>query len=603
MLPQKQFDLLYYLMKSPHTPTQHTISNALEIPVESVSRALREMEKKGYIKNGKLSALGRNALLPYKVENAIIMAAGKGTRFAPLTYEIPKGLIRIKGEVLIERQIRQLQEAGIKNITIVVGYMQEYFFYLEEKFHVKIVVNPDYYRYNNTSTLMAVASELGNTYVCSSDNYFLENVFTDYVYRTYYAAQYATGDTDEYCIRTDRGGRITDVRIGGSHSWYMLGQAYFSREFSRQFSEILQKEYKSGAAKHLLWEDVYIHHIKELTMYIKPYENHKIMEFDSLEDLRNFDFSYVDNVDSSIMDNICRVLRCCHKDITRIHILKETDEYAAFYFVSAGKKYIYLHPLRKSIAAHTDWKKSAFFLKLAKRLGLNGKRLHIDERQGWEVLAYDETVREADDTSASDIQSVIAAYRRLHEAKCISPYDFDIWSEIDHCKEKLERSTVKLPFDFSDMYHTARSVYDSIPTLGRRRRICYNACGNQGIFLNKAGQVLLEDWSHSGNSDPLCDVASYICGLPCSREQSLEIFTAYLKRSPSAKEQDQFIKYAAVAAFYWYLKAFDRDLEDHGSASLAYHYYQKFHLYAAKSLKRKNSAVSGGKDPAHDDTL
>lgn len=41
--------------------------------------------------------------------NAIILAAGKSNRFAPFTYERPKGLFRVKGEILIERQIEQLQ--------------------------------------------------------------------------------------------------------------------------------------------------------------------------------------------------------------------------------------------------------------------------------------------------------------------------------------------------------------------------------------------------------------------------------------------------------------------------------------------------------------
>ena len=53
--------------------------------------------------------------------NAIIMAAGMSARFAPLSYELPKALLTVKGEVLIERQIRQLHEVGITDITIVVG--------------------------------------------------------------------------------------------------------------------------------------------------------------------------------------------------------------------------------------------------------------------------------------------------------------------------------------------------------------------------------------------------------------------------------------------------------------------------------------------------
>ena len=171
--------------------------------------------------NGSISADELEQLKPYKVDNAIIMAAGMSSRFAPLSYEKPKGLLNVKGEILIERQIRQLKEAGITDITVVVGYMKEKFFYLDDKFGVKIVVNEDYYRYNNTSTLIRVLDKLSNTYICSSDNYFVDNVFEPYVYCGYYSAVYADGETDEYCLSFDNDDRINGVSVGGADSWYM----------------------------------------------------------------------------------------------------------------------------------------------------------------------------------------------------------------------------------------------------------------------------------------------------------------------------------------------------------------------------------------------
>ena len=45
--------------------------------------------------------------------NAIIMAAGMSSRFAPLSLETPKALLNVKDEIMIERQIGQLREAGI----------------------------------------------------------------------------------------------------------------------------------------------------------------------------------------------------------------------------------------------------------------------------------------------------------------------------------------------------------------------------------------------------------------------------------------------------------------------------------------------------------
>ena len=77
-----------------------------------------------------------------RVDNAIIMAAGTSSRFAPLSYEIPKALIEVRGEVLIERQIRQLQEAGIKEIIIVTGYKADRFEYLKNKYNVDTVFTP-----------------------------------------------------------------------------------------------------------------------------------------------------------------------------------------------------------------------------------------------------------------------------------------------------------------------------------------------------------------------------------------------------------------------------------------------------------------------------
>lgn len=110
--------------------------------------------------------------MSYKVDNAVIMAAGLSSRFAPLSFEKPKALIEVKGEVLIERQIRQLKEAGIRDIIIVVGYKKEMFYYLRDKFGASIVENKEYLTRNNHSSLYVVKEVLKNTYICSADNYF-----------------------------------------------------------------------------------------------------------------------------------------------------------------------------------------------------------------------------------------------------------------------------------------------------------------------------------------------------------------------------------------------------------------------------------------------
>ncbi len=133
-----------------------------------------------------------------KVDNAIIMAAGTSSRFAPLSYETHKAMTVVKGEALIERQIRQLTDAGVPEIYIVTGYKAEQFQDLVPRYGVKLIHNPDYLTRNNHASIWAAREVLRNSYVCSSDHYFAQNPFEADVDDEYYAAEYAEGATAEW---------------------------------------------------------------------------------------------------------------------------------------------------------------------------------------------------------------------------------------------------------------------------------------------------------------------------------------------------------------------------------------------------------------------
>lgn len=49
---------------------------------------------------------------------AMILAAGLGNRMRPLTDKVPKPLLQVAGQSLIEHQIRRLKEGGIREIVI-----------------------------------------------------------------------------------------------------------------------------------------------------------------------------------------------------------------------------------------------------------------------------------------------------------------------------------------------------------------------------------------------------------------------------------------------------------------------------------------------------
>ncbi len=56
------------------------------------------------------------------VENAIILAGGKGTRLRPLTFDLPKPLIKVRGKPLVEYAIEELERNNIKRIYLSIGY-------------------------------------------------------------------------------------------------------------------------------------------------------------------------------------------------------------------------------------------------------------------------------------------------------------------------------------------------------------------------------------------------------------------------------------------------------------------------------------------------
>lgn len=274
--------------------------------------------------------------------NAIIMAAGTSSRFVPLSAEMPKGLIEVKGEILIERQIRQLKDAGIEDITLVVGYKAEMFAYLKDKYGVDIVLNEDYARYNNTSSIIRVLDKLDNTFVCSSDNYFPENVFKQESVDSYYSALYAEGETNEYCLTTNNQEQITGVTVGGHDSWYMVGHVYFNREFSEAFRKIMLEEYKQEEIRNGYWEDLYIKHIDQLPkMKINRYKEGDIHEFDSIDELRIFDKSYKNDTRSAVVKQICKILDVKEPNVCGFKNIKHSGDYLYFKFMANGVDYEY----------------------------------------------------------------------------------------------------------------------------------------------------------------------------------------------------------------------------------------------------------------------
>ena len=92
----------------------------------TVNSSLKELVKDGYLNDKfNLTLKAIDLIKENSPSRAIILAAGFGMRMVPINTEMPKGLLEVKGECLIERIIKQLHEVGIKEIYVVVGFMKE----------------------------------------------------------------------------------------------------------------------------------------------------------------------------------------------------------------------------------------------------------------------------------------------------------------------------------------------------------------------------------------------------------------------------------------------------------------------------------------------
>ena len=484
----------------------------------------------------------------YKVDNAIILAAGMSSRFVPLSYERPKGLLVVKGERLIERQIRQLKEAGIDDITVVVGYLKEQFFYLEEKFGVKIVVNEDYYRYNNTSSLMCVADKLANTYICSSDNYYTENVFEKYVEKAYYSAVFADGKTDEYCLSFNNDGLITNVNIGGEKQWYMLGHVYFDRDFSKKFVEILKEEYTKQITKEELWENMYMRHIEELPLYIKKYDDGIIYEFDSLKELQQFDKECLKNINSDILDVICSTFNCDISDINDIKVLKFGMTNKSFEFSCNGCKYIMRVP-----GEGTDLLINRFYeaenYKAIGNMKISDKVKYINSSTGYKITEFIDGARVCNPWSKNDLFLCMSKLRNFHNRKIKVKHEFKLFEQINFY-ENLWKENKSVYDDYEETKYKVFSLKKFIDR-NKNEYVLTHIDAVPDNFLLTDKDVYLIDWEYAGMQDPDLDIAMFCIYAGYDKTNIDNLIDIYFENNCDIKRRLKIYCYIACGGLLW----------------------------------------------------
>lgn len=274
------------------------LSDALTISGGEISRCLEQLAAKHWItQDGDTLAVtdaGLAALEPYRVQSAIILAAGFGSRMMPATADRPKPLVTVNGVRILETLLDALAAVGIRDITVVRGYRKECFDALLEKYpFLTLVDNDNYSKTNNISSVMAGLNKLDGCYLCEADLYITNpGIITKYQYASNILGAYCL-ETDDWSFQMDAAGHIINYQKGNTFCYNYYGISYWTKADSARLREDFRQVYGEAGGKDYFWEFIPLVLRKErYAVEIRQCRKSDIMEIDNYYELAQLDSSY-----------------------------------------------------------------------------------------------------------------------------------------------------------------------------------------------------------------------------------------------------------------------------------------------------------------------
>ncbi|WP_071131769.1 NTP transferase domain-containing protein [Enterococcus timonensis] len=217
--------------------------------------------------------------------NALIMAAGLGSRFKEMTKTKHKALLPIAGTPNLERTIRFLNESGIDEIHILTGYLAESFAYLPQMFPgVVLHNNPDFAKYNNIYTFYQGLPYFNDSFVIDGDTVFAKNIFQKPAQSTYFT-MVRQEDGAEWCPISDAQGKVVEMKITAEKLPAMTGVTFWSKEDAEKikavFSDYLKENLLLNSKGY--WDDIPVAMLTELSVTTTQLPQDSIYEMDTQE--------------------------------------------------------------------------------------------------------------------------------------------------------------------------------------------------------------------------------------------------------------------------------------------------------------------------------
>ncbi len=180
------------------------------------------------------------------LREAVLLAAGVGSRLGTLAGVLPKGLIEVGGESLVGRSLRLLRERGVTRCVLVTGYRAEAY---REAFGslpgVEFAHNPDYAQTGTMASLAcALARVDGPCLLLESDLYYEAralDALLAFPHADAILASQATGAGDEVFLEAKDGlvVRLSKQRDAiGEVAGELVGLSRISHALGRRLLEL-----------------------------------------------------------------------------------------------------------------------------------------------------------------------------------------------------------------------------------------------------------------------------------------------------------------------------------------------------------------------------
>ena len=539
----QEYNLMNYIIEQTYV-NQRILSEITGYSLGKVNSSLKKLTELGYIdEKMQCTSKAYEELKEKTPKNAIILAAGFGMRMIPINVEVPKGILEIKGEPLIERLIKQLREVGIFKIDIVVGFMKEQYEYLIDKYDVNLVYNKDYMTKNNLHSLKKVIDKIGNTYILPCDLWCFQNPFSNKEWYSWYMV--SDKETEESNVRVNRKKELVETKRNEAGN-QMLGISYILKEDAVMLKENLLKFSNERGYIHTFWEEAAM---KDGKMILKPREasQNLVYEINTLEELRDLDEDS-NQLNSEIIFLISEVLSCETKEIIDIKALKKGMTNRSFEFACRGEHYIMRVP-----GEGTDKminRKNEYCVYEA----LNGTNIsdpvcYISSETGYKITKFLDGARVCNPYVEEDVKKCMEKLRQFHECNFQVEHEFNLFGQIEYY-ESLRNGAKSAYRDYEETKQKIYELKEYIDRLPKRMALTHIDAVPDN-FLFTGDEIRLIDWEYAGMQDVHVDIAMFAIYAMYDREHVEKLIDYYFDGECDRTTRIKIYAYIAVCGFLW----------------------------------------------------